>query len=576
MMRRIILFLITIVMAFASATADNSAKYRYLYIEAVRQMDMQNYARAFELFRQCRYINPKAAETCFALGRLYSKAKQESLGLELIKRATVLAPENTVFAERLANGYLYTNQTDSAANVYERLSAMHPDRTEYLDILMRIYEHTKEYEKQLSVLNRYELQEGQSEDITLSKMQAYAYLDDMQGAYNEIKKLVDSHPYDLSFKLMMGNWLLSNGRKEEALKTFHEVLKEEPDNAQGQMSLMDYYRSVGETKAADSLLYDLLVNPHTETSTRVTLMSDWIGINERNGSDSARVINLINKVLRMPQPPMDVAKMKIAYLKLKNAPKDSIRAEWQEVLRRNPEDIEGRLSLIAMLWEDSIDENVIRECKTAIEYIPNEPALYQYLGIAQLVNEHNADALASFQRAASCITKETSKDLAAEIFGNMGDVLHKVGLKAETYAAYDSCLTYKPDDAKCLNNYAYFLSLDSKDLKKAETMSYRAITAEPNNGIYLDTYAWILYQQGRYEEARIYIEQAIKCETAAQKDSASTNDSTLIAGDILEHAGDIYFKLNRPTDALQQWNNALKSGVDDEATLRKKIKKYSK
>ena len=63
----------------------------------------------------------------------------------------------------------------------------------------------------------------------------------------------------------------------------------------------------------------------------------------------------------------------------------------------------------------------------------------------------------------------------------------------------------------CLNNYAYFLSLDAKDLKKAEKMSYRSITAEPNNSTYLDTYAWILYQQGRYEEARIYIEQALKC-----------------------------------------------------------------
>lgn len=575
-MRRIIIFLIAVVTTSLSATADNSAKYRYLYIEAVRQMDMEHYAQAFELFRQCHTIEPDAPETCFDLGRLYAKARQDSLGMALIKRATILAPDNTVYAERLANGYLYSNQIDSAANVYERLSTLHPDRPEYLSILLRIYDSTKQYKKLLSALNRYETQEGQSEDITLSKMQAYAALGDMQGAYNEIKGLVDSHPYDLSFKVMMGNWLLSNGRKEEALKTFLTVLKEEPENAQGQMSLMDYYRSQGETKAADSLLYDLLVNPKTESTTRATLISDWIMNSEKNGNDSLKVMQMLNSVLKLPQSSPEIAKCKVAYLMLKEAPEDTLRSGWEEVLRIAPEDVEARVQLISLLWNDSIDEKVISECKKAIEYIPDEPVLYYHLGVAQYLNKHYDDAIATLRRGASVMTSETKPEVAGDMFAMLGDVLQKTGRQAEAYAAYDSCLLHKPDNVMCLNNYAYFLSLDNKDLKKAETMSYRAITAEPNNGVYLDTYAWILYQQGRYEEARIYIEQAIKCEQAAANDSTASSDSALVAGDILEHAGDIYLKLNRPKDAISQWNAALKSGVDDEATLRKKIKKHSK
>ena len=49
-----------------------------------------------------------------------------------------------------------------------------------------------------------------------------------------------------------------------------------------------------------------------------------------------------------------------------------------------------------------------------------------------------------------------------------------------------------------------------KNLKKAEKMSYRAITAEANNPIYLDTYAWILYKQKRYEDAKAYIDMALE------------------------------------------------------------------
>lgn len=488
----------------------------------------------------------------------------------------MLAPDNTEFAERLANGYLYNNLIDSATVVYEQLAKTHPERTEYLSLLMRIYEHNHQYDKLLSALNRYETQEGQSEDITLSKMQAYANLGDMQGAYKELKGLVDAHPYDMNLKVMMGNWLLSNGRKKEALQTFLNVLKEEPDNAQGQMSLMDYYRAEGQTAAADSMLYHMLVNPHTEPATRVTLVRDWVQDNEEHGGDSTRVIQMFDRVLELPQTTAEVATMRVAYLMLKEAPKDSIRKGWEEVLRIAPENVEARINLISMMWADSIDENVICECKKAIEYIPDEPLLYYHLGVAQYINKHNDDAIATLRRGTSVLTKETKPKVAGDIFSVLGDVLQKEGRTNEAYAAYDSCLIHDPDNVLCLNNYAYFLSLDQKDLKKAEKMSYRAITAEANNGTYIDTYAWILYQQQRYEEARIYIEQAIKCEENSAKDSTMAADSTDIAGDILEHAGDIYIKLNRQSDALRMWNRALKAGVDDEATLRKKIKKYQK
>ena len=59
-------------------------------------------------------------------------------------------------------------------------------------------------------------------------------------------------------------------------------------------------------------------------------------------------------------------------------------------------------------------------------------------------------------------------------------------------------------------------------------MSYRTVKAEPNNETYLDTYAWILFEKGRYTEARIYIEQALR----NKGDKSRT---------IVEHAGDIYY-----------------------------------
>ncbi|MBQ0073714.1 MAG: tetratricopeptide repeat protein [Prevotella sp.] len=542
---------------------ERGALSRYCYIEAVRQQDMGNYGEAFELYRRSIELNPDAAEAYYSLSMFYLVLQHDSLGTECLKRAVQLAPDNTEFAERLARTYLMQNNMAEGINVYEQLAKQKPNRTDYLEMLARIYEQQHEYDKMLSALSRIEVQDGQSEDLTLTKMQAYSFMGDQEGAYRELKSLVDAHPNDMNLQVMLGNWLLSNGRKDEALQTFLAALKEEPDNAQGQMSLMDYYRSEGETEKADVLLYDMLVNPRTEPSARVTMLREYVKDSEGKGGDSLRVMQLFDRVLQLPQKTSEVAETKVAYMIMKNAPKDSIRAGWEKVLEITPEYVGARMQLIQLMWEDSIDEDVVKQCKIATEYVPDEPVLYYYLGMAQYINKHHQDALNSLRRGANNITKATADNVAADIYELLGDVLQKEHRMQEAFVAYDSCLVYDPDKVVCLNNYAYFLSLENKELKKAEKMSHRAITAEPNNATYLDTYAWILYQQKRYEEACIYIEQALKAE----------GDSVDIPGDILEHAGDIYYRLNRKDEALQMWQRALDAGVDDEALTRKKIKR---
>ena len=101
----------------------------------------------------------------------------------------------------------------------------------------------------------------------------------------------------------------------------------------------------------------------------------------------------------------------------------------------------------------------------------------------------------------------------------MGDYLQKENKFKEAYAAYDSCLVYKSDNIYCMNNYAYYLSINGDDLQKAEQMSYKTIQAEPKNATYLDTYAWILFLQKRYTEAQIYIDLAIKNDTDSIQNS---------------------------------------------------------
>lgn len=542
--------------------SDNDMRrYQYFYLEAVRQEGLGNYAEAFDLYRHCLEIDSLASETHFALSGFYASINEDTKALKHLKQACALDPDNDEFAERLGQYYLSKNMIDEGTAVYERLADMCHDRSEFLDLLTRIYQYKKDYRKTLETLNRLEEVEGPSENLTLTKMQVYSTMGDEKGAYEELSRLVKSHPNDLNYKVMMGNWLLANGKNADAFKAFQTVLKEEPDNAKAQMSLMDYYRTIGNNEEADTLLYRVLENPNTESQTRISLMRQVVADNEQSGGDSTHILNIFTRILSLPQKTSDMAEMHVAYMNFKHMPEDSILTGLRKVLSINPENVSARLQMLDIMWRDTIDANVIAECEKAIDFTPEETSLYYYLGLAKYLNKDDEGALKALRKGATTIKDNTPAEISSRIYMISGDILHQMNRKKEAYEAYDSCLFYNPDEISCLNNYAYYLSEENQELKKAEQMSYKTIKAEPKNSTYLDTYAWILYMQKRYEEAMIYIEQAIKC------------DSTLDSSVIWEHAGDIYIQLGFNSQATEYWQKAIDCGAENEADIRKKIAK---
>lgn len=91
----------------------------------------------------------------------------------------------------------------------------------------------------------------------------------------------------------------------------------------------------------------------------------------------------------------------------------------------------------------------------------------------------------------------------------MGDNYYQTGNKKKAFAAYEEALKIDPEYVPVLNNYAYFLCLDSKKLSKAQKMSRITVEKEPDNATYLDTYGYILYLRGKAAEAKSYFKRAM-------------------------------------------------------------------
>jgi tetratricopeptide (TPR) repeat protein len=217
-----------------------------------------------------------------------------------------------------------------------------------------------------------------------------------------------------------------------------------------------------------------------------------------------------------------------------------------------------------MLLNDAIKKEdykaVIQICEPGIEATPDALELYFYLAIAYNQAGRTDDAIDISKKALTHVTNDSKKEVISDFYALMGDVYYTKLMRKEAYAAYDSALVYNADNISALNNYAYYLSEEHVQLDKAEEMSYKTVKSEPNNSTFLDTYAWILFIKGKYAQALIYIDNAMK--------NGGTTSSV-----VTEHCGDIHAQTGDIENALKYWQKALSMGSKSKYLKQKIAKK---
>ena len=184
--------------------------------------------------------------------------------------------------------------------------------------------------------------------------------------------------------------------------------------------------------------------------------------------------------------------------------------------------------------------------RLALEAFPKNVDLLQLRGnIAYMNNEHER-AIALFKEALTATNNDT---LRSQLWGSIGDLEHSRNRQKRCYKAYDKALRLYSDNASVLNNYAYFLSLEKRNLERALKMATRANELSENNATFLDTKAWILYTLGRYAEAKKVMQLAL-----------SLNRSK--SYEYMLHYGDILHALGEEFMAKTYWRKALELGAD--------------
>lgn len=541
---------------FAQKPSD-AERYDYFFLEAMTEREKGNASAAFEMLRHCLEINPEASEAYYYLAHYYLKMKQHDKALEAFRKASQLEPDNVNYLETLAQMYLQGNDTKSAMETFEKLSKAEPEREDILGMLVQLYGNDeKHYDKAIGILNRLEEIDGMNERISYAKADLYWKMNNGKAAVAEMKKLADQYPYDLNYRNAYADMLLADNQDKKAFDIYRGILKEEPGNSKVLMSLRTYFMAKGNTTAADSTTIKILTASNANTDEKIYILRQEVMDSENNGGDSTQVLQLFERTFAAKDSDPGIGLLMASYMELKKMPQEEINKVLERVLDKAPDNGAARLQLIAAAWEEKNLDRVVELCAAARQYNPEEMAFYYYQGVALAQQNKDDEAINTFRNGIGVISDESSPTIVSDLYAILGDLLHQRGDKQEAYAAYDSCLQWKPENLGCLNNYAYYLSEEDEQLDKAEQMSYKTIKAEPKNATYLDTYAWILFKQERFAEAKIYIEQTLQCDS----------DSSAV---IIEHAGDIYAKCGDINKAVDLWQEALRKSPDNELLARK-------
>ncbi|MGM5470476.1 tetratricopeptide repeat protein [Flavobacteriaceae bacterium LMO-SS05] len=230
--------------------------------------------------------------------------------------------------------------------------------------------------------------------------------------------------------------------------------------------------------------------------------------------------------------------------------------------------------------------DAIKLLEHGITLFPEDAIMYYYLGIAKGNNEgilssinstiskkinvtisskmskNNEEAIANFDNGIRYAKNDP--DLLVRLHEELGNLYFKVNDFNKSEQAFNNGLDINPQDASLLNSYSLSLAKRVQRLDEAEQMINLCNEVSPNQSEFQDTFAWVLYKQGKYGEAINWINKAI-------------NNGGQNVAIVWEHKGDTTYKLGDKDGAIGFWKTAksLSKGDGGEVSdfLNQKIKK---
>jgi tetratricopeptide (TPR) repeat protein len=538
-------------------SAAQQRQFDYYFYEGIRLKDNQKYDEALETFRLCLSLDSIDGGALSETGIMYASIGLNDEAVRCLKSAVNSDPDNWWYGVQLISMYSELKDWKNAIEAATQLQKKFPNKEEVYNMLASFYKETKQFDKAIGAFDHLESLEGINQGTSFEKYQLYIGLKKETKANAEIDKLVNKYPTDSRYKVLRGDIFLQQKMGDKAFEIYQQVLKDDPQNAFVYVSLSEYYNSINQPGKALESIVSALKTEQLDVDMKVQVLGQYV---EKLVKDSTKLVETESLFkLLVDRYPLEeqVHGYYAVFLQFQKRNAEAI-SELETMLNINSKNEQTWMRLIQFYIADKNYTQILTVTGRAIENLPKVSDWYFYRGIAQFQLADYKAALATYQSGLPFITPEQAY-VKSNFYAQIADSYFKLEQKDSAFANYELALQANPKNIMVMNNYAYYLSLEKAELKKAERMSAKTVELEPKNSTYLDTYAWILYQEASYSLAKFYIERAVENLTNEEEH-----------GVVLEHYGDILWMTNQDDKALETWQKSYDAGNKTDE-LKKKI-----
>ncbi|HAL65276.1 MAG TPA: hypothetical protein DCP10_06895, partial [Bacteroidales bacterium] len=392
------------------------------------------------------------------------------------------------------------------------------------------------------------------DNLVIKKFELLLRKNKKREAIQFLNDYLKKYPCSEPISLALSNYYFQNNNDKDAVKILNNLLQCDTSNEIASLTLAEYYQIKGENEIAFQYLLKAFKNPQISVNNKVQYILNFYPLDNLKIEDTSKVLRLVSIISEVhnqePEAKILAGNVFFVSQQYENAAKEF---EAAINLKVNTYDIYEKL-LICYASIGNNDQLKLLADKV-IELYPFQPLPYYFSGYVSFIQKQYEESRELLEKSLKYSGHNTTLvqllyRLLAEVNSSLKDYE-----KSDFY--YEIALKADSTDATLLNNYSYSLAERKKDLDKALQMSKQALEFSPNEPSYLDTYGWILYQMGKYEEAIVYLKKAVEL-------SKDSNDSVL-----WEHLGDAYYKSGNIDEALKNWKIAMEKGDTNEKLFQK-------
>lgn len=528
---------------FVAAAQDSKYKFaENQIITAVNLYDDGKFEDAVSVLRDVLKAVPENDAAHFYIGLAQFCLNDVENAEAELREAVRLDSTNFWYRFRLAMVYSAAGKEELTLSIFEDLVRDFPKKYDLYYSMADLYQRQGRQEKALETIEQIETVFGSSDMTALAKFdllrklgreeEGYEYLEDFNRKYSSVQVLS-----------ILGDRQLSMYNDSLALALYNEALEMEPSYAPALLGKAETFRIARNYDSYFGALYSFMENDDIEADAKCSYLNALIRSMDQYffKSFGRQVDSLVS--ICTGKYPKDSTVLTTAgtYYYVKG---DNARA--RECFRTNvenwPRSLSAAASYIEILMYSHDWDALVSEAEKAAAKFPGEPAFWEYASLGEFNRGNYAQVVSICEKVLSMVPEDSATVLNA--YTTMGDMYYKLGEKKKAFKSYDRALDVNPDYVPVLNNYAYFLSEEKKQLKKAYAMSKRAVELEPHNSTYLDTFGWILYLQGKALEAKPFFKNAVML--YGGKESPV----------ILDHYAEVLFALKEYDLAFLYWNQA--------------------